>query len=206
MSGVGRNQLSLGLDMPRQSRWRKSNRAVMHNLYFAVLPKRREAIRAADLTMALRDDHELLGQPVPPKRMHVTLAPIGIFMRLPEDIVFTALQIGGSISMAPFQTAFNRFVSFEHGEQCSLVLCCDEGNAELTALYQHLGSAIGDTGWTLNLPRRFTPHMTQLRGSSFARETPLCNPLMWTVEEFVLIHSLDGLGLHRYLGRWPLLN
>ena len=109
------------------------------------------------------------------------------------------------MQIRPFTTEFNRYLTFKHGEKSSsLVLCCDEGNAELKALYHDLSGAIADTGWALNMRKQFTPHMTQLRSSSFAPETPLRDPLTWSVREFVLVHSVVGMSLHRYLGRWPL--
>jgi 2'-5' RNA ligase len=49
----------------------------------------------------------------------------------------------------------------------------------------------------------FKPHVTLLRDP--LRAKPLrVNPIVWTVRDFVLIHSLLGQTKHVHLGRWPL--
>ncbi len=47
------------------------------------------------------------------------------------------------------------------------------------------------------------PHVTLLYDSRLVPEQPV-EPVRWTVTEFVLVHSHQGLGRHEELGRWAL--
>lgn len=52
--------------------------------------------------------------------------------------------------------------------------------------------------------RSFSPHVTMVYrdGRAFTR---LTDPVRWTADELVLIHSEVGASRHHVLGRWPLL-
>jgi 2'-5' RNA ligase len=50
----------------------------------------------------------------------------------------------------------------------------------------------------------FVPHMTLAYDQKHIRPVPV-EPITFTAREFVLIHSLKGLGIYRFLGRWPLV-
>ncbi|HEY0300012.1 MAG TPA: hypothetical protein VGC36_01675, partial [Rhizomicrobium sp.] len=49
----------------------------------------------------------------------------------------------------------------------------------------------------------FKPHVTLLRDSLRVAPAPLA-PIVWTVRDFVLVHSLLGRTTHIHLARWPL--
>ena len=48
--------------------------------------------------------------------------------------------------------------------------------------------------------KAFMPHVTLLYAERSVEEHPI-EPIRWTVNEFVLIHSMHG---HVHLARWPL--
>jgi 2'-5' RNA ligase len=57
---------------------------------------------------------------------------------------------------------------------------------------------LGQKGMARRVRRDFTPHVTLLYGDRAVDESPVA-PIRWTVNEFVLIHSLKG---HTHVARW----
>lgn len=119
----------------------------------------------------------------------------------PADLVAGAADAAGAIAAASFEVTFDRAVSFL-GRPRPLVLCSEDDIPELIALQRALGHAIQTRG--LGRARaRYTPHVTMLYDER-AVEDHAVEPVTWTVRDFVLVHSLRGLGRYTILGRWPL--
>jgi 2'-5' RNA ligase len=70
----------------------------------------------------------------------------------------------------------------------------------LRSLRRTLGVAIAGKGCRYLAKKDFTPHVTLLYAERNVEECPI-EPICWTVNEFVLIHSMHG---HVRLARWPL--
>jgi 2'-5' RNA ligase len=68
----------------------------------------------------------------------------------------------------------------------------------LKSLGHVLSAAIAEKGMGRRAVRDFAPHVTLLYGERAIDEYPV-EPIRWTVNEFVLIHSLQG---HAHLARW----
>ena len=68
----------------------------------------------------------------------------------------------------------------------------------LTSLGHALDAAIAEKSGARRVRRDFAPHVTLLYGDRAVEEHPVA-PICWTVNEFVLIHSLQG---HRHVARW----
>jgi len=117
--------------------------------------------------------------------------------------VAAAIQAADGIKMKPFAVALNRVVTFQNKDRNPIVLCCDDGAAEITDLRNALRNESLKTGLRCG-PARFRPHITLLRDRRKVPETPLDEPIRWTVQDFVLIHSLIGRSRHIILGRWQL--
>lgn len=62
-----------------------------------------------------------------------------------------------------------------------------------------LGAALTHKGMGHLARRDFVPHVTLFYGEREIDEYPLQPPIVWTVREFALIHSLRG---HAHLGSW----
>jgi RNA 2',3'-cyclic 3'-phosphodiesterase len=60
--------------------------------------------------------------------------------------------------------------------------------------------AMSSKGLRYLAKKEFTPHITLLYAERNVEEHPI-EPIGWTVNEFVLIHSMRG---HVHLARWPL--
>jgi RNA 2',3'-cyclic 3'-phosphodiesterase len=63
-----------------------------------------------------------------------------------------------------------------------------------------LGAALTRGGLRRLANMNFTPHVTLLYDPRSVDEYPV-EPVVWTVAEFVLVHSLKG---HRHIARWCL--
>ena len=101
--------------------------------------------------------------------------------------------------MPSFDVVFDRATSFSGGS--SLVLRGGDGTAALTTFRQTLRVAMLNAG--LKARRSSTPHVTLLYGGHSIPEQ-IVGAVGWTVQEFVLVHSIVGETVHELLGRWPL--
>jgi RNA 2',3'-cyclic 3'-phosphodiesterase len=130
--------------------------------------------------------------------LHVSL----LFLGIPsEALVRIGHEVAAAVRMPRFDVAFDRTVSFRGKPgQRPFVLVGHDGWSPLQSLRQQMVEALrrnGLKGWAR---RAFTPHVTLWYGESEIAEHPI-EPIGWTVNEFMLIHSLRG---HTHLARWPL--
>jgi RNA 2',3'-cyclic 3'-phosphodiesterase len=173
-----------------------------NTLFFAIFPDSTSAARITKLAFSLRDAHSLSGALVKASRLHVTLHDLGGYASLPRDIVDSAIKAATAVSMPSFDIVFDRALSFSRrpGNK-AFVLRSAESNAALAAFRQSLGVAMMNVG--LRATRSFTPHMTLLYDRQGVVEQAI-EPLAWTANEFALVYSHVGEGVHESLGRWPL--
>lgn len=173
-------------------------------LFFAVFPDAGVAANAARLASRLRDEHRLTGRPLAAGRLHVSLLHLGDYAGLPPSVVDTALAAAATVAMPPFEVGFDCAMSFAGtpGNR-PLVLCAGDGVGALMVFQQALAAAMAKVGLGGRAKSSYVPHMTLLydgRGVS----PQLVETISWTVNEFVLVHSLLGRTQYFPLGRWPL--
>ncbi|GAC1413113.1 MAG: 2'-5' RNA ligase family protein [Burkholderiaceae bacterium] len=172
-------------------------------LFFALIPTPDAAASIARQRGLLRDIYELKGRSIGVGRLHVTLSHLGDYLGLPEGIVAAAIKAAARVRAAPFDVVFDRAMSF-HGRPRNrpLVLLGNDGVAALAAFQQTLGRALRKAGLAAaNL--HYTPHVTLLYDNRFV-PLGIIEPIRWTVNEFVLVHSLLGRTRHVPLARWSL--
>jgi len=173
-------------------------------LFFAIFPDATAAVRIGQLAQDLRSEHRLKGKPLEMGRFHITLHHLGDYAGLPQSIVAAAIEAAATVAMPPFEVTLDRALSFRvrPGNRPLVLRGCDE--VALTAFQRTLGAALkqaglGNSGEKL----RYTPHVTLLYADSVVAEQPV-ETVVWTVREFVLVHSLLGRTVHVPLARWPL--
>jgi 2'-5' RNA ligase len=166
-------------------------------LFLGAVPDPDARTKIDRLTGILTHAHGFDGRTIQPDCLHVSLLFLGgssnDLVRIAREAAVTA-----AADMRRFDVAFDRTVSFRGKPGKSpFVLVGDNGCRPLKSLRQRLVAAFG-----LNHLARpdFTPHVTLWYGQSTVDEYPI-EPIGWTVNEFVLIHSLHG---HEHLARWPL--
>jgi RNA 2',3'-cyclic 3'-phosphodiesterase len=165
-------------------------------LYFGAVPDFDSAARMHRLAGILQRAHRFRGKLIAPECLHVSLLFLG---RWSEPVVRHACEAVAGVKVNPFEVSFDRTASFggRPGNH-PLVLLGDDTSDRLKSLGHVLGAAIAEKGIGRRAARDFTPHVTLLYGERAIDEYPV-EPIRWTVNEFVLIHSLQG---HAHLARW----
>jgi RNA 2',3'-cyclic 3'-phosphodiesterase len=167
-------------------------------LFFAVVPDAVAAARISRLAHVLKHAHQFDGKVIEPGRLHVSLFFLG---ELSEQIVRVACEAAAEVRVPPFEVLFDRSVSFRGGPgNRPLVLVGDKGLDWLKSFRRTLGIVMARKGLRYLTKKDFTPHVTLLYADRNVEEQPI-EPVRWTVNEFVLIHSMHG---HVHLARWPL--
>jgi 2'-5' RNA ligase len=156
------------------------------------------------VSQRLKSDLGLRGRPLPMERLHVTLHHIGDYVGLPQRVVDAICGAAASVRMDPFDVEFDRVASFsgQPGNR-PVVLRGSVGLSSLMAFHRRLGAAINNTRVGRPVPSTFTPHVTLLYDDHQIEEQAV-HPIRWTVEEFVLVHSLLGQTRHIPLTSWKL--
>lgn len=171
--------------------------------FFAALPDPDTAGRIAELAGRLRRQHGPRGRLVAPERLHVTLCP-GPF-GLPPSVMAALREAAERAEMQPFTVMFDHVMSFS-GEagNCPLVLCEGEGTIGLHFLHEAVARVMAQTGLHHTfMPKTFHPHVTLLYGDHDLPRLAV-EPISWRVEKLTLIHSLQGLSIHRRVAEWLL--
>jgi RNA 2',3'-cyclic 3'-phosphodiesterase len=175
-------------------------------LFFAAVPDVDAAAEIYRIAGILKRAHRFAGKLIPRECLHVSLLFLG---RGSEQLVRGACEAVASVKPIPFEVSFDRTASFRgRPGNRPFVLVGDDTQDRLKSLGHALDAAIaekglcqkgvGQKGVGRRAQRDFTPHVTLLYGDRAVDEYPVA-PIRWTVNEFVLIHSLKG---HRHVARW----
>jgi 2'-5' RNA ligase len=154
-------------------------------LYFAVVPGARPAGRIYRVAEVVKRARHFEGRLIERDRLHVTLFFLDGGSDAREHVVRMACEAARNVCMPSFEVSFDRIASFRgQPGHCPFVLLGGDGLSGL----RHL------------VKPEFNPHVTLLYAERQVEEQPI-EPISWTVDAFVLIHSLNG---HTHLARWPL--
>jgi 2'-5' RNA ligase len=174
------------------------NATSRRRLFLAAVPDADAAERIHRLAGALKRAHKFDGKIIAPERLHVSLFALG---GLPERVAPMACEAAAEVRMPPFEVLFDRSVSFRgRPGNRPFVLIGDDGLDRLKSFRRTLGAAMARKGLRNSAKKDFTPHITLFYAERNVEEHPI-EPICWTVNEFVLIHSMRG---HVHLARWPL--
>jgi RNA 2',3'-cyclic 3'-phosphodiesterase len=167
-------------------------------LFLAAVPDADTAARIYRLAEALKRAHKFGGKLIESERLHVSLFFLG---GLSEHTVWMACEAATDARGQPFDVLFDRSASFRgRPGNRPFVLIGDGGLDRLRSFRRTLGVAMARRGLKRLVKNDFAPHITLLYAERNAEEQPI-EPICWTVNEFVLIHSMHG---HVHLARWPL--
>lgn len=172
-----------------------------HTLFFAALPPASDLPRIEQRAQALLRQLGSTSKPIRADRKHVTLMSLGSYDdAVPRDLVDAATTVASALVMPGFELVFDRALSFKGSG--ALVLAGNDATAPITAFRQTLDQALVQAG--LRTRPSNTAHMTLAYDDRHVPEHQI-EPIRFAVQAFVLIDSLVGQGVHRHLGRWPLL-
>jgi 2'-5' RNA ligase len=167
-------------------------------LFLAAVPDADTAQRICRLADVLKRAYKFDVKTVEPERLHVSLFFLG---ELLEPVAPMVCEAAAEVRAPPFEVLFDRSVTFrgKPGNQ-PFVLTGDDGLDRLKSFRRTIGVAMSSKGLRYLAKKEFTPHITLLYAERNVEEHPI-EPIGWTVNEFVLIHSMRG---HGHLARWPL--
>jgi 2'-5' RNA ligase len=168
-------------------------------LFFGAVPDPGTAAQIHRLAKVLKSAHRFGGQPIEPGQLHVTLLFLGGFS---QRLLQMSREAASDVRTPPFEMSFDRTAGFRgrQGNSPLVLVGNEELKRRVNSLRQSLGAALTRKGLKGLAHREFTPHLTLLYGEHEVDEHPVV-PFGWTVNEFVLIHSLQG---HAHLARWRL--
>ncbi|MEZ5465469.1 MAG: 2'-5' RNA ligase family protein [Lysobacteraceae bacterium] len=173
-------------------------------LFFALFPAPEAVDAIVDLQRSVIDEEGLSGQPVRADRLHVTLQHLGDFAGLPPTLAERAGRAAASLQEAAFDIGFDELRSFDsRRRQCPCVLTHSAANGAVHGFQRRLCDALLRAGVDVPGGGQFTPHVTLLYERRQLERRAIA-PLVWTAQEFVLVHSLLGQTRHLILGRWQL--
>jgi 2'-5' RNA ligase len=173
-------------------------------LFIGIIPDANTAGRIERCAKGLGAKHALRGLPLGTDRYHITLHHIDDYAGLPPGKVAAAKKAAASIAAAPFEVAFDRAISFSgRPGNRPLVLIGSNGLSALAEFQCVLGQALMKAGLGRSVNRSYAPHMTLLYDRKGVDEQCI-ETIHWTVNEFVLVHSLLRQTRYEILARWPL--
>lgn len=176
----------------------------IHRLFFALWPD--DVVRAGidETTSRLLAEHEPGGRRIGPHRYHLTLQFLGDYAELPPSLVGQASVAAASIELAPFELVLDRAGSFRN-RSIPWWLGCETQPGGLRQLWDSLGVALTKTGVRVQSGKTLVPHVTVLRDARQPLPQTPVEPLRWTVDSFVLVHSeLGARNAYAEAGRWML--
>jgi RNA 2',3'-cyclic 3'-phosphodiesterase len=171
-------------------------------LFFAVLPPDDACAAIEGLAAHLQSAHRLQGRPITGTRIHNTLAQVYDEHLALKGLIARARSIGARIRHRPFPVRFDWTQSFKQSSpRHPFVLRGGDGVKPLASFRHMLAAQMRAEG--LMVPQSYTPHVTLLWADQCVSDYPIY-PICWTVEDFVLVLSLQGQSRHVHLARWSL--
>lgn len=177
------------------------------DVYFMVYPPASVAQLAARLLDRVSGSSGNASFPMPPERLHITLAPLGRYTcQVPSDVLRVARRAGFSLEADPFTVTLDTLRSRGPAGDVGTVELVGQGRGVLRMrrFYRHLAATLQHVGWPPETIRtHLSPHIT-LDYRHDVVETRRVTPLAWEVTEVCLVVSHHGEGWHEVLERWPL--
>lgn len=172
------------------------------NLFIALRPDAAAAVQARAIAHDIRAAYRVERQPQTLERLHVSMIGLGLGEALDESTVFQARAAIDSVRFEPFEIAFDSIMSFRSGPAFPVVLTLGYRSLPLIRLRDRLADALDGQGVDHSGRTGFEPHMTLLYHHAAIQPERLASPIVLTVDQAWLIHSLVGQTKYEFL--WPL--
>ena len=179
----------------------------MH-FFFALLPDAPARAEIAQARERFRKSHRLIGTPVDPEDLHLTLCEMGKPEWLEQSLESLLITAAEQVRVTSFPVALDSAMrlSAVHDNQYPFVLGTDNpSGAKALGLRRAIAEAQQQLGLRVAGVSSYLPHVTLLRGSSIDAVQESMTPISWLAREFVLIRSFFGQSRLEVIGRWPLV-
>lgn len=144
------------------------------------------------------------GRPIHRQRLHLSLLGWAGFREVPDEFVRRVIDAARSVDMPSFEIGFDEAMSFQRNDdKLAFVLRATKGVSEVNTLARRIGERMRAAGLLRGSVRPIVPHVTMLYDVCDVPRRPV-PPIRWTVDRFVLIHSLRGRSIHKQKGGWDL--
>jgi RNA 2',3'-cyclic 3'-phosphodiesterase len=167
-------------------------------LFFALWPT--DEIRAQFAQCAQTLPASFRGRPVDSQLFHLTLVFLG---NISLDRIEKLKSIADTVSVPAFTLHFSAL----HYWRAPKVICLkpDFSPPALMALVSDLEDALKQGGFAFD-ERKFKPHITIARNVTSAQELAQRSPIIWAINDYVLVESTSDTNGRRYhaLARWRL--
>jgi len=182
----------------------------LDNLFFAIQPTdaAREAIN--DLVRKLRRDRNLIGDLLAVRDYHITVHGLGVYEGVPSLVIEKARAAAEQLRVTPFDVCFDNMMSFVRDDPKKAFVLRAGGPCEpLRVFHRALGEEMRRTGLRKYVRSSFTPHVTMAYFREMLAQQSI-QPICWTVDRFVLIHSPQRQGVrpdrerHGVVHEWTL--
>jgi 2'-5' RNA ligase len=181
---------------------RKFGPSQKERIFLAALPDSETGARIHALAEKLKVEHGFTSNLILPEHLHVTLFHLGDWAALPEEIVNLASGAASQVNVPAFDVTFQRAESFRNSTGVYPFVLTGDKSQWLT-LYEALRAALTHAGLGGATRGDFQPHTT-LTYDPIRVKPQRIEPVTWTVQDFVLIHSVLGKTTHNHLGHWTL--
>ncbi len=186
---------------PRRSH-RKFGLSQKERIFLACLPDVATRAQIHALASGLKAKHGFKSNLILPEHLHVTLFHLGDWQAMPQEVISLARDGAALVDAGPFEVTFDRAESFRNRTGVyPFVLTGDA--AQWRTLHTSLAAALKKVGLGAATQGGFQPHIT-LTYDAVRAKPETVDPVVWTVCDFVLVHSQLGKTTHHHLGRWPL--
>ncbi len=176
-------------------------------LFVALFPDDQSARLIQGLAGGMRHRHHLSGAVRPLSHLHITLRWIDDYVEIPESTLEDVKRAceDATVGVAPFEVRLDRVEAWGNGiGKHPLVLTSQGGYNDHLLEFQHgLWKKLIRSGHPGKGGRDFNPHVTLLYDQSSIAGEPV-PPVIWTVHEIALVHSILGATKYHHLGRWKL--
>jgi 2'-5' RNA ligase len=172
------------------------------SIFLALVPSAGPATQIYRVAEVIKCARQFEGSLTAMDRLHVTLFFLDEDESEARDYVLRMThKAARDVRMPSFEVSFDRTASFRGSPgHHPFVLLGGDGLRPLKLFRQALGAQLARNGLKHIVKPDFNPHITLLYAEREVEEQPV-EPIVWTVDGFVLIHSDHG---HTHLARWPL--
>jgi 2'-5' RNA ligase len=172
-------------------------------VFFAILVDAVIGRQMMGLARDLCREHGLTGRPLAAECLHVSLHELGGRRGMTQKKIEAACSAAAAIVTPPFDISFDCVKSLGEADRRAVVLYGGGDGDALTEFRRTLGEMLVTAGLLRGAQSSFLPHVTLLYDEKDV-DFQAVEPIVWTVNDFVLIHSLQGQSRYIELGRWPL--
>ena len=178
-----------------------------YSYFLALFPGPDIAERIIELGNTLRIENGMHSRMRPLSHLHLSLHFFGYGPEVSKTLVqvldLLLKTVGDQFS--PFDIEFSSVLSFRGrpGNHPLVLVGDDQRNATLKKLHQALEMKLVLNRLSSRSNNKFVPHLTLLYDKQILSPTPI-DPVVWRVEEIVLIRSEVGATKYERPGRWKL--